>query len=148
MPVEIIEKELSLKIIEAAIEVHKQLGPGYAESLYEEALKIELQQRGYRVDQQKKYEVKYKDQTIGLHVLDMVVEERVILELKAASDILPISLATGARLSKIYGSATGFSDKLWRGTCSVSPRRENAKNNRFKRSFRAVYALKFLKELL
>ena len=92
MPAEIIEKELSFKIIEAAIEVHKQLGPGYAENLYEEALKIELQQRGYRVDQQKKFEVKYKDQTIGLHVLDMVIEDRVILELKAVSDILPIHL--------------------------------------------------------
>jgi GxxExxY protein len=92
MPVEIVEKELSYKIIEAAIEVHRQLGPGYAESLYEEALKIELRQRGYQVDQQKKIEVKYKNQAIGLHILDMVVEERVILELKAISDILPIHL--------------------------------------------------------
>ena len=60
--------------------------------MYEEALKLELRQRGYRVDQQKKIEVKYKNQAIGLHILDMVVEERVILELKAVSDILPIHL--------------------------------------------------------
>ena len=92
MPVEIVEKELSYKIIEAAIEVHRQLGPGYAENLYEEALKLELRQRGYRVEQQKKIEVKYKNQAIGLHILDMVVEERVILELKAVSDILSIQL--------------------------------------------------------
>jgi GxxExxY protein len=51
MPVEIVEKDLSFKIVEAAIEIHRQLGPGYAENLYEEALKIELRQRGYRVDQ-------------------------------------------------------------------------------------------------
>jgi GxxExxY protein len=68
------------KIVEAAIEVHKQLGPRYAENLFEEALKIELRQRGYRVDQRKKIEVKYKNQAIGLHILDMVVENRVILE--------------------------------------------------------------------
>jgi GxxExxY protein len=92
MPVEIVEKELSYKIIEAAIEVHRQLGPGYFENLYEEALAIELQQRGHTVERQKKIEVKYKDQAIGLHVLDMVVEGRVMLELKAVSDILPIHL--------------------------------------------------------
>ncbi len=92
MPVEIIEKDLSFKIVEAAIEVHRQLGPGYAENLYEEALKIELRQRGYRVEQQKKIEVKYKNQAIGLHVLDIVVADRVILELKAVSDILPLHL--------------------------------------------------------
>jgi GxxExxY protein len=77
MPVEIVEKELSYKIIE----VHRQLSPGYFENLYEEALAIELQQRGHTVERQKKIEVKYKDQAIGLHVLDMVVEGRVMLEL-------------------------------------------------------------------
>ncbi|MEW6092618.1 MAG: GxxExxY protein [Chloroflexota bacterium] len=92
MPVEIVEKELSYKIIQAAIEVHKQLGPGYSENLYEEALCIELQHRGHRVERQKKIEVKYKNHTIGLHILDSVVDERVILELKAVSDILPIHL--------------------------------------------------------
>jgi GxxExxY protein len=92
MPVEIVEKELSFKIVEAAIEVHRQLGPGYAENISEEALKIELRKRGYRVEQQKKIEVKYKNQAIGLHVLDMVVEDRVILELKAATGILPLHL--------------------------------------------------------
>ncbi len=92
MPVEIVEKELSYKIVEAAIEVHRQLGPGYAENLYEEALAVELRQRGHMVERQKKIEVKYKNQAIGLHILDMIVNERVILELKAVSDILPLHL--------------------------------------------------------
>lgn len=92
MPVEIVEKELSYRIVEAAIEVHRQLGPGYAEYLYEKALNIELQQRGHRVERQKKIEVKYKNRAIGLHILDMVVDGRVILELKAVSEILPIYL--------------------------------------------------------
>jgi GxxExxY protein len=92
MPVEIVEKELSFNIIEAAIEVHRQLGPGYAEGLYEEALLIELRQRGHQVERQKKIEVKYKNQAIGLHILDMVVNGLVILEFKAVSDILPIHL--------------------------------------------------------
>ena len=92
MPVEIVEKELSYKIVESAIEVHRQLGPGYAENLYEEALTIELRQRGHRLERQKKVEVKYKNQAIGLHVLDMVVDGKVVLELKAVSDILPIHL--------------------------------------------------------
>jgi GxxExxY protein len=92
MPVEIVEKDLSYKIVEAAIEVHKDLGPGFAENLYEEALKIELRQRGYQVEQQKKIEVKYKNEAIGLHILDMVVEKKVILELKAVTAILPLHL--------------------------------------------------------
>jgi GxxExxY protein len=103
MPVEIVEKELSYKIIEAAIEVHRQLGPGYFENLYEEALAIELQQRGHTVERQKKIEVKYKDQAIGLHVLDMVVEGRVMLELKAVSDILPIHLQQALGYLKFTG---------------------------------------------
>jgi GxxExxY protein len=51
-----------------------------------------LRQHGYQVEQQKKIEVKYKNQAIGLHILDMVVEDRVILELKADTDILPLHL--------------------------------------------------------
>lgn len=86
----IVEKDLSYAIMQAVFEVHNRLGPGFLESLYEKALLLELRSRGYKVEQQKEVIVKYKDQVIGKHILDIVVNERIIIELKAVSDILPI----------------------------------------------------------
>ena len=90
MTSKIIEKDLSYAIMQAAFEVHNRLGSGFLESLYERALLIELRSRNYEVVQQKEVIVRYKDQVIGKHVLDLVINERVILELKAVKEIVPI----------------------------------------------------------
>lgn len=90
MPRKIIHKDLSYAIIQAAYEEHNQLGPGLLEKLYERALIIELLARGYKVEQQKAIVAKYKNQVIGKHVLDLIVNDLIILELKAVSTILPI----------------------------------------------------------
>ncbi len=90
MSIEIIEKELSFKIMKAAFEVHNQLGPGFLESLYEKAMTIELESQGMNVVDQKKVVVKYKGQIIGEHILDAIVDNRVILEYKAVSALAPI----------------------------------------------------------
>ena len=87
---EIIEKELSYQIMKAAYEVHNELGPGFLESIYEDALAIELRAQGHAVETQVRIPVVYKGQKVGEHVLDHLVEGRVILELKAASEIAPI----------------------------------------------------------
>jgi len=87
---EIIEKELSYKIMKAAYEVHNELGPGFLESIYEDALLVELRAQGIPVETQVKIPVIYKEQKVGEHVLDLRVEGRVILELKAISEIAPI----------------------------------------------------------
>jgi GxxExxY protein len=90
MTAEIIEKELSYQIMQAAYEVHNHLGPGFLESIYEEALRIELLNRGYQVETQKRVLVYYKDQLVGEHILDQLVNGKIILELKAVSEIAPI----------------------------------------------------------
>ena len=90
MPRKIIHKDLSYAIIQAAYEVHNQFGPGLLEKLYERALIIELLARGYDVVQQKEIIAKYKNQVIGKHILDLIVNDCIILELKAVSTILPI----------------------------------------------------------
>jgi len=90
MATEIIEKELSYEIVNAAFEVHNILGPGFLESIYEEAMAIELENRGHKVEKQARISVIYKDQKIGEHVLDLIVDGRIILELKAVADIAPI----------------------------------------------------------
>ncbi len=78
-------------IIGAAIEVHRQLGPGLRESTYEACLVHELATNGYKVEQQKPIPVKYKDVTLDCgYRLDLLVEDSVVVELKAIDALLPI----------------------------------------------------------
>lgn len=88
----------------AAFEVHNQLGPGLLEHLYERALIIELIERGFEIQQQKTVTAKYKDQIIGKHVLDLIVNDSIILELKAVSTIPPIH----KQQALSYLKATGY----------------------------------------
>jgi GxxExxY protein len=76
---------LSSKIIAAAIEVHRELGPGLLESIYEQCLVQELRDRGLKVDQQITIPVHYKGRPLGQTMrLDMRVEDLIIIEVKAA----------------------------------------------------------------
>lgn len=79
-------KELSGKIIFCAIEVHKKLGPGFLESIYQTALSMELAKQKLKVEAQKTIKIFYDDKEIGIHRLDLVVEEQIIVELKAIKD--------------------------------------------------------------
>ena len=78
-------KELTGKIIAASIEVHKKLGPGFLESIYQAALPIELKNRGLTVEEQKSIRIIYDGKEIGLHRLDLVIEGQVLVEIKAVS---------------------------------------------------------------
>jgi GxxExxY protein len=90
LPDDVIEKDLSYKIMKAAFEVHNQLGPGFLENIYEEAMTFELKAQEMKVERQKKIAVKYKEHIIGEHILDTVVNEKIILEYKAVSELAPI----------------------------------------------------------
>ena len=115
MTKEIVEKDLSYRIMSAAFEVHNELGPGYLESLYEEAMVLELQARGHKFNRQKRIPVFYKGEQIGEHVLDLVVDDRIILELKAVTEIAPIHKqqalsylkATGLHLAIVINFGSG-----------------------------------------
>lgn len=85
MPLEL--EELTERIIGAAIEVHRHLGPGFLESIYEKALEIELRKRDLRVERQVPVTVYYDNAPVGQHRLDMLVEDVVILELKAVKNL-------------------------------------------------------------
>ena len=83
--------KLSEAIIGAAIEVHKYLGPGLLETVYEICLVEELERRGLKVQQQVRLPLYYKEQlTKKFFVIDLLVENEIILELKATDKILPI----------------------------------------------------------
>ena len=83
--------ELTKKVIGAAIEVHRELGPGLLESIYEFCFAKELQLRNLCIEQQVKLPIHYKGELLGKEFfLDVVVDKELILELKAIEAILPI----------------------------------------------------------
>jgi len=84
---------LSRRIIGAAIKVHRELGHGFLENIYEEALKIEFGTHNITFENQKEIKIKYLDTQIGLHRLDLVVENKIIVELKAVKELTDIHFA-------------------------------------------------------
>lgn len=81
------ESGLTEKVIGAAIAVHKELGPGFIESVYETALVHELKKRGLAVGQQIEVPVIYDGIEAGRHRLDLLVEGKLVVELKAARSL-------------------------------------------------------------
>lgn len=86
-------KEITQQILGAAFEVHNTLGCGFLEKVYEKALIYELNQRGMKVKVQKEIKVYYKAIEVGIYVADLVVNDKVIVELKTAEQITKIHQA-------------------------------------------------------
>ena len=80
-------EELTQKIIKAFYTVYNSLGYGFLEKVYENALSIELAKYGFQVQKQKSISVYYDEQEVGIYYADLIVNELVIIELKAASSI-------------------------------------------------------------
>ena len=83
------EDEYTSRIIGAAQEVHRELGFGFLEAVYGNALYKELTKRGMRCECQKPIDVFYKGEVVGHYIPDMIVEDQVIVELKAVADLRP-----------------------------------------------------------
>jgi GxxExxY protein len=113
---EILYKELSFAIVGAAMEVHRVLGPGFLEAVYQKALAHELSLRGIRFEQFKRLPVTYKGVLVGEYEADFVVEDKIILEIKAVSALnqaheaqaINYLAATGLRLAILlnFGAAS------------------------------------------
>jgi len=99
---------LTDRIISAAIRVHRDLGPGFLENIYEEALAVEFALSGIQFIRQKAIPLFYKDHQIGEHRLDFLVEGKIIVELKAISALEDIHFAVG----RSYLKATHLEDGL------------------------------------
>ncbi|MFZ0520033.1 MAG: GxxExxY protein [Candidatus Acidiferrales bacterium] len=96
-------------IIGAAIEVHKLLGLGLLESAYEECLARELVLQGFRIDRQKPVPVVYKDVKLDCgYRMDLVVEGRVVVELKAVESLAPIHEAVMLTYLRLSGIRLGL----------------------------------------
>jgi GxxExxY protein len=97
------------KVIQCAIEVHRILGPGLLESVYEKCLAYELAKTGMTIETQKELPMLYKDVQIDCGFrLDIVVEKTVILEIKAVEKMLPIHEAQILTYMKLTGIKTGL----------------------------------------
>jgi GxxExxY protein len=95
---------LSGKIIEAALEVHKALGPGFLESIYQKALEVALTHRNISWDDQREVTIFFEGEQIGCHRLDLIVEEQIVVELKAVRALEDIHFAQ----LRSYLKATGL----------------------------------------
>ncbi|KAB1063156.1 GxxExxY protein [Salibacter halophilus] len=101
--------QLSYEVTGSAIKVHKELGPGLLESVYEKCLKFELELNGYDVKQQLNIPVKYSGATIETDLkLDLLVNNTIIVELKAVERLLPVHEAQILTYMKLLGKPQGL----------------------------------------
>ena len=89
-PIEDRDEAIAHRVIGAAIEVHRRLGPGFIESIYKRAMIHELLASSLKIEQERKILVPYKEIMIPGQRLDLLVDERVIVELKAVESLSPI----------------------------------------------------------
>lgn len=101
--------KLIYESIGAAFEVYNILGPGLLESVYEKAMIYELQSRGLEISSQIPVEIKYKEIVIGSDLrLDIIVEDRLIIELKSVETLMPVHFKQIRTYMKLLNKSTGL----------------------------------------
>ena len=105
---DLLYSDLTRKIIGVAMEVHSRLGCGFLESVYEEAMAVELDLCGLKYERQKAIEVFYRGRKIKQFVCDILVEEKVLIELKAVKELTDVEHAQILNYLKATGLKLGF----------------------------------------
>ncbi len=101
-------QELTHNIIGAAMEVHKILGNGFQEVVYQRALAIELNIRNIHFEREKEMSLKYKDCDIGTRRVDFFIEDTIMLEIKAVIQLEDVHLAQAINYLEAYGMEIGL----------------------------------------
>lgn len=136
--VQIVEKQLSYVIVGCFFTVYNELGHGYLESVYAAALEIELKRRGLFVEREHPVVVMYKGIEIGHHRLDMLVERRIVVEIKATEKVNDIAkrqlrnYLTGLNFELgllLHFGPTAQSDRVLRKGKAESSKRDSAHSN-------------------
>ena len=83
------EADLTGKIIGIAIKIHNEIGPGFPEKIYHKAMVNTLTKNGHIVESEKEYKVIYNTESVGLFRLDLVVDQKIVVELKAVAGEMP-----------------------------------------------------------
>lgn len=103
------ENALSNKVIGAAIEVHKTIGPGLLEGIYQKCLAYELKLQGFNITTEAPLPVRYKDiEFEDAYRVDLMVEDKLVVELKAVETILPVHMAQLLSYLKMSGLKLGL----------------------------------------
>ena len=110
---------ITREVIGGAISVHKAIGPGFTERMYAKALKHELRERNVLFDVEQSVRVKYEGQLLGTHRLDLVVEDAVVVELKAVYELNNFHIAQMLSYLKASGKRLGWLLNFARGTLEV-----------------------------
>ncbi len=105
---ELIHKELTSEIIEASFNVHNAVGCGLLEKVYENSLAWELELRGKGISSQREFNVIYRDKEVGTYYADLVVDDKVILEIKSVDKIDNIHRAQLLNYLRISGKRVGL----------------------------------------
>jgi len=105
---EMLHEEITGRILECAFEVSRELGAGFLESVYENALLIALRQKGMSAKPQVRLEVQFRGVTVGNFVADLIVRDLVLVELKAITRIAPEHKAQVINYLKATGLNTGL----------------------------------------
>jgi GxxExxY protein len=100
--------KLTEGIIGAAIEVHRALGPGLLEGLYEAALAIELDERRINYARQVRIPARYKGRSLGDYFVDLIVEDLVVVEVKSVAHLLPVFEAQLISYLRLTGKRLGL----------------------------------------
>jgi GxxExxY protein len=102
------ESELTAKIIGCALEVHKVLGNGFQEVIYQRALAIEMTHQGLSVVREQEMQIYYKGQGIGTRRVDFFVDNKVMVEIKAVIQLEDVHLAQAINYLEAYGIGVGL----------------------------------------
>ncbi len=105
---ELLYSDLTYKVIGAAMEVHKNLGAGFLESVYEEALAYEFELQNILYERQKNITVYYKNKKVKQFISDFMVDEKVVVEIKAIKNITDVERAQLINYLKATGLKVGM----------------------------------------
>jgi GxxExxY protein len=99
---------LSGEIIKAALDVHKALGPGFLESIYHKALCVALRHRNIHCEKEQDVHIFFEEEEVGIHRLDLVVEDQIVVELKAVEALERVHFAQLKSYLKATSSRVGL----------------------------------------
>ncbi|MBL7150530.1 GxxExxY protein [Candidatus Microgenomates bacterium] len=100
--------KLTQQIIGIAIKIHKQLGPGFREKYYQRAMYLELQRTNLKFEREKKIRIPYGKITLGYHIIDFIIENKIIVELKSMKSLTDVEIGQLTTYLKLTGCEIGL----------------------------------------
>ena len=99
---------LTQQIIGIAIKVHKQIGPGFREKYYQRAMYLELQKTSLKFERENKIRIPYGKVTLGYHIVDLITENKIIVELKSMSKLTNVEIGQLSSYLRLTGCKVGL----------------------------------------